>query len=52
MNGKMIEEFGFKAAKKGFFKQWQHLSISLKNKDAISFEKASEVAYHQLLIKE
>ncbi|MDO6597920.1 hypothetical protein Q4512_13420 [Oceanihabitans sp. 2_MG-2023] len=49
MNGKIIEEFGFKASKMGFFQEWQSLVDVLKKEKDISVNEASEIAFQRLL---
>ena len=48
VNGKDIEEFGFKAAEKGFFREWQKTVSELSKKDAMAIDKAVRIAYDQL----
>ena len=47
-NAKVVEEYGFKASRKGFFKQWQQLTSSIKEIEDIGFDDAAERAYKQL----
>jgi hypothetical protein len=47
-NAKIVEEFGFKASKKGFFVEWQEMTSSIHKKNNISYDKAAEIAYYKL----
>jgi hypothetical protein len=47
-NAKIVEEFGFKASKKGFFMEWQEMTSSVHKKNNISYDKAAELAYYKL----
>ena len=47
-NAKSVEEFGFKANKKGFFVEWQEMTSSIHKTDNISYNKAAEIAYYKL----
>jgi hypothetical protein len=48
VNGKIIEELGFEASKKGFFQEWQSLTDVLKKEKNISVSEASEIAFSKL----
>jgi hypothetical protein len=50
-NAKVVEEYGFKASRKGFFKQWQQLTSSIKEIEGISFDDAAQKAYKQLKLQ-
>jgi len=50
-NAKVVEEYGFKASRKGFFKQWQQLTSSIKEMEDIGFDDAAERAYKQLKLQ-
>lgn len=49
INGKLIEELGFKASEMGVFKEWKTLTSLLHNTKEISFNEAAEKAFHELL---
>lgn len=46
--GHVVEEFGIKASKKGFFKEWQSLTSSIKEADDLPLHEAAEIAYKKL----
>jgi hypothetical protein len=46
--GHVVEQFGIKAEKKGFFKQWQSLTSSIKEAEDLPLHEAAEMAYKQL----
>lgn len=48
VRGKVYEEFGLKAHKKGFFNQWQILSSTLSQSHNLLLHEAAEKAYKQL----
>lgn len=48
INGKRIEELGFKAAKLGLFDEWRSLTNLLIKEKKISINEASEMAFKQL----
>lgn len=50
-NAKIVEEFGFKASKKGFFMEWQEMTSSVYRKNNISYDKAAEIAYYKLKLE-
>lgn len=50
-NAKVVEKYGFKAHRKGFFKQWQQLTSSIKEMEDIGFDDAAERAYKQLKLQ-
>ena len=50
-NAKVVEKYGFKAYRKGFFKQWQQLTSSIKEMEDIGFDDAAERAYKQLKLQ-
>ena len=50
-NAKVVEEYGFKASRKGFFKQWQQLTSSIKEIEGIGFDDAAQKAYKQLKLQ-
>jgi hypothetical protein len=50
-NAKVVEEFGYKAYKKGFFKKWQQLSSSIKEAEDVLLCTAAEKAYNQLKLQ-
>lgn len=49
--GHIVEEFGIKADKKGFFKQWQDLTASLHQDQSLPLHEAAESAYRQLKVQ-
>ena len=48
---KLYEEIGYKAAKKGFFREWQSLTSSIKETEEISLCDAGYKAYEQLKVQ-
>jgi len=50
-NANLYEEMGLKAAKKGFFKEWQQLSASIKEEEEILLCEAGYKAYKQLKLQ-
>jgi hypothetical protein len=50
-NAKVVEEFGHKAHRKGFFSKWQQLSSSIKESEEVLLCEASEKAYKQLKLQ-
>ena len=48
IKGHIYEKLGYKAYKKGFFKQWQQLTSLLYKSQNIPLHEASEKAYQQL----
>ena len=46
--GHIVEEFGIKASKKGFFKEWQSLTSSLVEVKDLPLHEAAEMAYKKL----
>ena len=51
INGKVVEEFGFKAYNKGFFPQWQKMTSSMYESEEITYEIAAERAYNILKLQ-
>ena len=51
INGKVVEEFGFKAHNKGFFPQWQKMTSSMYESEEITYEIAAERAYNILKLQ-
>lgn len=49
IESKIFEDFGFKAAKEGFFKEWQSMTITVSNEQGIALEKAAEMTYLKLM---
>lgn len=45
---KVVEEVGFKAQKKGFFKEWRDYFCSLNENVEISPQEAAQIAYHEI----
>jgi hypothetical protein len=50
-NAKIVEKYGFKAYRKGFFKQWQQLTSSISETEDIGFDNAAQKAYKQLKLQ-
>lgn len=50
-NGKLVEELGFKAYKKGFFKEWQNMTSSIHKNQDIKYDIAAEKAYNILKLQ-
>jgi hypothetical protein len=48
LNGNQLEELGFKAQKKGFFVQWQALTIKLSQEKKMTLNEAAEFAFREL----
>lgn len=48
LNGRQLEELGFKAEKKGFFVQWQTLTIKLSQEKEMTLNEAAEIAFREL----
>ena len=48
---KLYEEIGYKAAKKGFFREWQSLTSSIKEEEELPLCEAGYRAYQQLKIQ-
>lgn len=46
--GHVVEEFGLKASKKGFFKEWQSLTSSIAEESDLPLHEAAEMAYKEL----
>tara|TARA_Y100000385_G_scaffold260009_1_gene289558 strand:+ start:1442 stop:1615 length:174 start_codon:yes stop_codon:yes gene_type:complete len=51
INGKLVEEIGFKAYSKGFFPQWQKMTSSMYENEEITYEIAAERAYNILKLQ-
>ena len=51
VRGHIIEHYGFKAGKRGFFAEWRELSSSLQENLDIPGYEAAEQAYKQLKIQ-
>tara|TARA_R110000782_G_scaffold171148_1_gene262873 strand:+ start:162 stop:335 length:174 start_codon:yes stop_codon:yes gene_type:complete len=51
INGKIVEEFGFKAYNEGFFSQWQKMTSSMYENEEIDYEIAAERAYNILKLQ-
>ena len=50
-NAKIVEEFGYKAHKGGFFKEWQKKTSSISGIESIGLDIASEKAYNILKLE-
>jgi len=50
-DAKLYEEIGLKAAKKGFFGEWQSLSSSIKEAEELPLCEAGYRAYQQLKVQ-
>lgn len=48
INGKYIEELGFKAKNKGFFSEWQILTSELIKVNGLTLDEAAEKALKNL----
>ena len=48
---KLYEEIGYKAAKKGFFREWQSLTSSIKEEEELPLCEAGYKAYQQLKVQ-
>ena len=48
INGKRIEELGFKASKKGFYNEWKSMINVLKTENDVTLNEASEAAFNKL----
>jgi len=48
IQGKVVEEFGLKADRKGFFKEWRALTSSLAQEKNLPLHEAAEKAYYDL----
>ena len=44
----VIEEIGFKAYKKGFFKEWREYFCTLNKNIEFSPHEAAQIAYHEI----
>lgn len=50
-NAKIVEKFGYKAHKYGFFKEWQKKTSSISSIESIGLDIASERAYNILKLE-
>ena len=50
-DAKLYEEIGLKAHQKGFFKEWQQLSSSIKQVEELPLCEAGYRAYKQLKLQ-
>ena len=50
-NSKTVEKYGFKAYRKGFFKEWQVLTSSISENQDLSFDEAAKEAYKHLKLQ-
>ena len=50
-NFKTLEHYAHKADRKGFFKEWQHLTFSMVESKDIPYDQAGEEAYKQLKVQ-
>ena len=50
-NSKIVEMYGFKANRKGFFKEWLEKTSSIKEKEKTPLDEAAEKAYKQLKLQ-
>ena len=50
-DAKVVEEFAYKANKKGFFKEWWIVTSSIKENEDLSLDDAAEKAYKQLKLQ-
>lgn len=47
-NAKLVEEYGYKAHRIGFFREWQKLTSSISENEDINYADAAEKAYERL----
>lgn len=50
-NSKTVEEYGFKAYRKGFFKEWQTLTSSINENQDLNYDEAAQKAYKHLKLQ-
>ena len=50
-NSKTVEKYGFKAHRKGFFKELEVLNLSNKENQDLSFDEGSKEAYKHLKLQ-
>lgn len=50
-NAKIYEEWGYKASRKGFFKEWQEMTSSISRTENLPRDEAAEVAYKTLKLQ-
>lgn len=50
-NAKTVEEFGYKAHRGGFFKEWQKKTSSISGIESVGLDIASEKAYNILKLE-
>lgn len=47
-NAKLVEEYGYKAHRNGFFREWQRLTSSISENEDINYADAAEKAFNHL----
>jgi hypothetical protein len=47
----VVEEFAYKAYHKGFFKEWQQMTSSIKEAEDLPLDEAAEKAYKHLKLQ-
>ncbi|MDC0539910.1 hypothetical protein OAO15_00205 [bacterium] len=47
-NAKLVEEYGYKAHRSGFFREWQRLTSSISENEDINYADAAEKAFNHL----
>jgi len=50
-NSKTVEKYGFKAYRKGFFKEWQTLTSSINENQDLNYDEAAQKAYKHLKLQ-
>ena len=50
-NARVVEEYGFKANQRGFFKQWQQMTSSISQNEELALDEAAEKAYNQIKLQ-
>lgn len=47
----VVEEFAYKAYHKGFFREWQQMTSSIKEAEDLPLDEAAEKAYKHLKLQ-
>jgi len=50
-NAKVVEELGYKAYRKGFFKEWQAMTSSISKSEDLAYDEAAAKAYKTLKLQ-
>jgi len=50
-NAKVVEELGYKAYRKGFFKEWQAMTSSISKSEDLAYDEAAVKAYKTLKLQ-